>query len=364
MKVLLHYAKMQFFRVMRDPLTVGVLFGIPVLLLLLFGLFMGRDNSDVSLRVAIVNNSSEQFAEEFAGQLKNIDVLAIDNDATSSDDAAAKLRDGALDGVIELPPEFGAVQDERPSGTVNISASARDQTSGDILSSVITSVAERNNAAIMGGAAPIQVERTTIEGGARRAIDTLFPMFTAMGIMMVGIFGIGSGIPSDKKMGILRRMRVTPLTNGQFLGGMTLAFTGIVLVMVALMTVIAMTVFNMEMQGDWLSFGALVLLGSLLMLAIGVFIGGVAKNSTQADIYGQIVFIVSLMFSGLWVPKALMPDWLREIVAYLPLSPIMDGMERIVVEGASIVSLGFQVAVIVGWLAIVTILSIKTFRWE
>ncbi len=364
MKTTLQYAKIQFLRVLRDPVTLIVLFAIPVLLLVLFGAFINGGDSNIKLKVAVVNNSSEAFADDFYGQLDKVEVLDIDESITKLDDAATKLKEGEVDGVIELPAGFGKIENERPTGTVKLSANARDQSSGDILASVMSSVAEGNNTVITGAEAPIQVKRSTIEGTASKPVDILYPMFTAMGIMMVGIFGVGSVIPSDKKSGILRRMRVTPLKTSQFVGGMVLAYIGIVLMVVALMTAIAMVWFKMEMHGDWLSFGALIVLSSILMIAIGVLIGGWAKNTTQSDIYGQIIFIASLAFSGLWLPRAMMPDWLRDITSFLPLTPIIEGMGRIIVEGVAITSLGFQLAVIAGWLVVVTLLSIKTFRWE
>ncbi len=364
MKTTLQYAKIQFLRVLRDPVTLIVLFAIPVLLLVLFGAFIGGGDGDIKLKVSVVNNSNEQFAKDFASQLNKVEVLEVDRSITNLDDAAAKLKEGQVDGVIELPTEFGVIENNRPVGTVKLSANARDQSSADILMGVMTSVAEGSNTAITGSTPPIQIERSTIEGTATKPVDVLYPMFTAMGIMMVGIFGVGSVIPSDKKTGILRRMRVTPLRSSQFIGGMVLAYISVVLMVVVLMTAIAMVLFKMEMHGDWLSFGVLILVSSVLMIAIGVLIGGWAKNTTQSDIYGQIIFIASLAFSGLWLPRAMMPDWLRDITAYLPLTPIIEGMERIVVEGVAITSLGFQLAVIAGWLVVVTLLSIKTFRWE
>ncbi len=364
MKTLLQYARIQFLRVLRDPVTLIVLFAIPVLLLVLFGAFIGGGDGDIKLKVAVVNSSNEQFAKDFSAQLNKVEVLEVDKSMTKIDDAGAKLKEGQIDGVIELPTGFGAIENDRPAGTVKLSANARDQSSADILMGVMTSLAEGSNTAITGSTPPIQVERSTIDGTATKPVDVLYPMFTAMGIMMVGIFGVGSVIPSDKKTGILRRMRVTPLRSSQFIGGMVLAYISVVLMVVVLMTVIAMVLFKMEMHGDWLSFGVLILVSSVLMIAIGVLIGGWAKNTTQSDIYGQIIFIASLAFSGLWLPRAMMPDWLRDITAYLPLTPIIEGMERIVVEGVAITSLGFQLAVIAGWLIVVTLLSIKTFRWE
>ena len=133
---------------------------------------------------------------------------------------------------------------------------------------------------------------------------------------------------------------------------------------VALMTIVAQMVFKMDMRGEWLDFSLFIFAAALLMIAIGVMVGGWAKNTTQSDIYGQIIFISSLAFSGLWVPRALMPDWMQAITAYLPLTPVIEGIQRIVTEGASLTALGFHLAVMAVWFTAVFIVSIKTFRWE
>lgn len=365
MKTTLLYAKLQLMRILRDPVTLIVLFAIPVLLLVLFGAFIGRGSAgDVELKVAVINNSREQFAEEFVSQLKKVEVLAVDDDVTKLSDAETKLKDSQLDGIIELPADFGAIKDGRPTGKVRLLSDAGDRSSGDILGGVMTSIAERSNAAITGAEAPITIERAAVQGSATKPVDVLYPMFTAMAIMMVGIFAVASVIPSDKKTGILRRMRVTPFKSSQMIGGIVLAYIGLSLMVVAVMTGIAMLAFDMEMRGSWLDLAGLVLIGSMLMIALGVMIGGWAKNPTQADIYGQIIFISSLAFSGLWLPRALMPDWLREITTFLPLTPLMEGMERIVVEGLSLAGIGFQLAIIAGWFVVAFVVGMKTFRWE
>lgn len=365
MKTTLLYAKLQLMRILRDPVTLIVLFAIPVLLLVLFGAFIGRgDAGGVTLKVAVVNNSDEQFAQDFVAQLKKVEVLSVDENTAKLSDAETKLKDSQLDGIIELPSGFGRQVDERPTGTVRLLSDAGDRSSVDILMGVMSSVAEQSNTAITGGEAPIKVEQSSVQGTASQPVDVLYPMFTSMGIMMVGIFAVASTIPSDKKTGILRRMRVTPFRTSQLIGGIVLAYLVISFLVVAVMTGIAMIAFGMEVRGDWLSLATIVLIGSMLMIALGVMIGGWAKNTTQSEIYGQIIFIGSLAFSGLWLPRALMPDWLRDITAFLPLTPLIEGMERIVVEGLAITDISFQLAVIAGWFVVVFLVGMKTFRWE
>ncbi len=364
MKTTLLYAKLQLLRVLRDPITLIVLFSIPLLLLLIFGLFTGGTNDNITLKVAVINNSEQAFAKEFEKQLGEVKVLKQPEESLNLDQAKDKMKEGDIDAIVELPESFGQVTNGTPTGKVQVIVDQSDMSTGDIMMGVMNGVAEATNVAITGAEPPIQVERQSITGTSTRIFDSLYSMFTAMGIMMVGIFGVASTIPSDKKTGVLRRMRVTPFKTSQLIGGIVLAFLVVSLIAITLMTLLAFFGFNMKMQGSWLDFGIFVTLGSLLMIALGVMVGGWAKNTTQSDIYGQIIFLASLAFSGLWVPRALMPEWLQGITAYFPLTPLIEGIQRIVIEGASIASLGFQLAVIAGWFVVVFVVSAKTFRWE
>lgn len=363
MKTTLLFAYTQLLRILRDPVTLIVLFTIPSLLLVLFGAFTANTDN-IQLRVAVINHSKEAFAEEFESGLKDIKVLKHSEEKLSIDAAKDKMKNDELDGVIEIPAEFGQVKNDLPSGNVKVYFDQTDATTGDIVSSVIREVIDGTNTQLVGNKPPLGVEKVSISGANASVFDGLFAMFTGMAVMMVGIFGVASALAYDKKAGILRRLRITPFKSWQLIVGTMLAYTLVSVTAVALMTGLAMLLFGLEMRGSWLDFGILTLLATLLMLGFGLAVGGWAKNATQADIYGQIVFIASLAFSGIWVPIALMPTWLQDIVAYLPLTPVIDGIRSIVTEGLSLASLTSELLVIVVWTIVVLVVGIKTFKWE
>lgn len=363
MKTTLLFAKTQLTRVFRDPVTLIVLFAIPLLLIVLFGAFTkGTDN--ISLKVAIVNNSQEAFAGEFAKSLKEVKAFKLPDGTPTIDEAKQQMRNDELDGIIELPAGFGQVANGMPEGKARVYFDQTDTATGDIVSSIMNNVIVEANKQITGMSMPLAIERTPISGSGVRIFDSLYAMFTSMAIMMVGIFGVASTIATDKKAGILRRLKATPLRSSQLVVGMSLAFAVVSLLAVVLMTTIAITVFGLQMRGDWFILAGIVALATILMLGFGLAIGGWSKNGTQADIYGQIVFISSLAFSGLWFPRALMPEWLQSITAFLPLTPIIDSIRNVVTEGATFASLGFELAVIAGWIVVVFVVGIKTFKWE
>ena len=95
MKTTFLFAKTQLIRVFRDPVTIIVLFAIPILLLVLFGAFTkGTDN--LKLKVAVVNDSSEQFAGTFTKQLDKVEVLDQPDEKVNIDIAKQQMREGEL----------------------------------------------------------------------------------------------------------------------------------------------------------------------------------------------------------------------------------------------------------------------------
>ncbi len=363
MKTTFLFAKTQLQRVSRDIVTLIVLFSIPALLLVLFGAFT-TNTDNISLRVAIVNESSSAFAGEFEKQLDTVKILKQPEETMNRVQAEEKIKAGELDAAVVLPNTFGAIINDMPSGEAKVFVNQASLSTGDIVMGVMNQIIDQTNEVITGSKPPLTIARATVDGQSVRVFDNLYAMFTAMGIMMVGIFGVASTIPADKKSGMLRRLRVTPLRSSQLIFGTSLAYLIVCIASVVLMTLLAVLAFDMTMHGSWLDFSVFIFLASTLMIAFGVLVGGWAKNTTQSDIYGQIIFIGSLAFSGLWVPRALMPEWLQSITSYLPLTPVIEGLQRVVIEGATLASLGFQIAVIIGWIILITLLSVKTFRWE
>jgi ABC-2 type transport system permease protein len=58
-----------------------------------------------------------------------------------------------------------------------------------------------------------------------------------------------------------------------------------------------------------------------------------------------------------------MPEGLQKVTAYIPLTPIIDGLRLILTEGKTILELGPQLAIIGGWTVVIYLIAFKVFRW-
>lgn len=338
--------------------------GLPVMLLLVFGAFM-NNTSDLTLRTAIVNHSEHAFADEFEKGLRESEIIEANEDALTLNEARDRMQSSELDTIIELPKEFGAPSEEGlPAGSVKYYVDDADAQSSQLVGSIVNAIIDGYNAEMIDVTLPLAAEQASVNVNEVQPISWVYAMFTGMAILMVGIFGVGSLLPADKKAKILRRMHVTPLKPSQISIGIMLAFAVIGAVMVLIMTALAMILFNMEVKGDYLTLGVFVLIGLVGMLGFGLAIGGLAKNSTQADVAGQIIFLGSLALGGVWLPIAMLPEYLQAIVNFMPLTPIIEGLRHIVSDGATLFDLGPQLLVMGVWILVVYVIGFRTFRWE
>lgn len=134
------------------------------------------------------------------------------------------------------------------------------------------------------------------------------------------------------------------------------------MIAVILVTAAAVLIFNLEIRGDYLLLAGFLLLSAILLTGFGLFVGALAINEDQAAI-GAITLSV-ILFGTLSLPRWVLPDWLQALTDYLPITPVMDGIRAIVVEGISLGDLSPQLAVIGVWTAVIYAVSIRVFRWE
>jgi ABC-2 type transport system permease protein len=136
------------------------------------------------------------------------------------------------------------------------------------------------------------------------------------------------------------------------------------LVALAIMFIVAILVFKLQVVGNWLELIVFLILSITMILGIGLALGGWAKNERQVAPLANIIVFPMMFLSGTFFPRFLMPEWLQNITAFLPLTPVIDGIRLITTEGASLIAILPQVGLVVAWMVIIYVIAFRVFRWE
>jgi ABC-2 type transport system permease protein len=352
-------------RFFRDRLAIFFSIIFPLIFLFVFG-GLNSNNSSVSLTVALINESQSSFAEQFVREAEEGGILQVNEEITSLDEARERMSRSELDAAIVLPENFGEVQQGQnyPSGNAEVFYTQNNQQSGTALTSILESQFRAINSELIPSEEPFTVTGEQLNERSLTAFDYTFAGLLGFAIIGMGIFGPINVFPELKKMGILRRLSTTPLRVWQYFVSTMIGQAIIGLVALAIMFVVAILVFHLQVVGNWLELILFLILSITMILGIGLALGGWAKNERQVAPLANIVVFPMMFLSGTFFPRFLMPEWLQNITAFLPLTPVIDGIRLITTEGASLIGVLPQIGLIAAWLVVIYIIAFKVFRWE
>lgn len=352
-----------FKRLFRDKTAIFFTFLFPLIFLFVFGGISGR--SGTKFNVALINDSSSQYAKDFQKQAKDDAVLKISNKATTLEKAKESMTRGQLDATIYLPANFGTLVNGQPAGQAEVlfsqnGAQAGQAVQGYVQTKYFTSV----NAKLVGLSTPFLAVPKQLNNKSLSSFDYTFAGLLGFAILGAGIFGPINVFPELKKMGILRRLHTTPLRVWQYFMSVMLGNAVVGLMSTGLMFIVAMTLFHLKVVGNYFELAAFLILSIVLILGIGLSIGGWAKNERQAAPLANIIVFPMMFLSGTFFPRFLMPQWLQNVTGFFPLTPVIDGARLIATEGKGLLDLGPQLGIMAVWMIVVYFIAFRVFRWE
>jgi ABC-2 type transport system permease protein len=352
-------------RLFRDKVAIFFVFIFPLIFLFVFGTIFGGDDN-INFKVALINRSNSEYASKFVEEAKKSEVLDVDEEITTMEQAREKMNRSEVSATLILPEAYGqmAANGQYPTGEITVLYDQNNEQAGQTLQAVLEAMFAEVNAQFVQNETPFSVrtESTATKGLTR--FDYTFSGLLGFALLSLGVFGPTTVFPRLKEKGVLRRYHTTTLKVWQYFTGNVISNAFVGILSVAVMFLMAVLVFDLNMRGDYFSFLTVVVLGATLLFGIGLAVGGWAKNENQAAPIAQLVTFPMMFLSGVFFPVFLMPEWLQSVTKFIPLTPIIDSIRYVVTEGKSLVDLGPQLLIIAVWIVVIYIIAFRSFRWE
>lgn len=360
------FAKIETKRAFRDKVALFFIFIFPLFFLFIFGGLFGK-NSSVSFNVALINESKSQIATTFVESIGGENrVVKVKKDVTTMDGAKQKLERSEIDAIIVLPEQFGVIAagQSAPTGQAKVIYNQSNEQGAQALTAVLQEVFKQMNKEATDLTETFTVSSESTADKSLSRFDYTFAGLLGFSVLSLGIFGPTQVFPQLKKQGVLRRYHTTTLKVWQYFVANVISQAAVGLLSVAFLFIVALVVFDLNMRGDYFSLVAIVALGITVLFGIGLAVGGWAKNENQAAPLANLISFPMMFLSGTFFPRYAMPEWLRGLSGYLPLTPVIDGIRGVVAEGKTIFELGPQLALLAVWGVVVYFIAFKVFRWE
>lgn len=358
----------EFIQLKRDRLTFGMIVGIPVIQLVLFGFAINSDPKQ--LPTALFSQDNSVYARTLSAALQNSRYFRITDQIDSQQRADTLLSQGTVQFVITIPRGFerALVRGERP--VLLVEADATDPSATSNALGALTQIAQTSlNRDLQGVLADLVPTAAPIDVRVHRRYNpegisayNIVPGLLGVILTMTMVLMTGLAMTRERERGTFENLLATPALPIEVMTGKIVPYILIGFLQVVIVLLAARYIFAVPMQGSVALLFGVVLIFIAANLTLGITFSAIARNQLQAMQMTFFFFLPSMLLSGFMFPFRGMPEWAQVIGNVLPLTHFLQLTRGILLKGIGIDALWPQVWPIVLFMAAVLAIGLRVYR--
>jgi ABC transporter DrrB family efflux protein len=215
-----------------------------------------------------------------------------------------------------------------------------------------------------GRADPVTAGERHLTDPGSRYIDFLIPGLLGLNLMGSGMWGIGFNIVQARRKKLLKRLLATPMRKSEYLLSYVLSRFVFMILEVAALVGFGWLVFDVRVHGSILDLLVVSVVGALAFAGLGMLTASRAQTLEGVSGIMNLVMMPMWIFSGVFFSYARFPDALQPVIKALPLTPLLDALRSVMIDGAPLTANLGRLAIIGLWGGLSFATALKVFRWS
>jgi ABC-2 type transport system permease protein len=358
----------EFIQLKRDRLTFGMIIGIPVMQLILFGFAINSDPKQ--LPTAVLSADHGVYERTLLWALRNSGYFRIERVVRGEQEADDLLARGEVQFVITVPENFSRkiARGERPALLVEADATDPSATGNAVaaLSAIARNALARDLQGTLGRLNPaadpvdLRVHRRYNPEGATQY--NIVPGLMGVILTMTMILMTGLAMTRERERGTFENLLATPALPIEVMTGKIVPYIMIGLIQVTIVIGAARVIFGVPLLGSVPLLYLCVFLFIAANLTLGITFSSIARNQLQAMQMTFFFFLPSMLLSGFMFPFRGMPDWAQVIGSVLPLTHFLQLVRGIMLKGNTLADLWPNIWPIAAFMLVMIGIGLLAYR--
>ncbi|HNW27728.1 MAG TPA: ABC transporter permease [Spirochaetota bacterium] len=370
-KVLISMIKKEFAQVLRDIRMRGVVFGPPIIMIVIFGYAINLDVNTVNLAVLDEDKTliSRGLIEKFTGS----GYFKLHSYLYSNKDLTPLMDQGKVEAFIHLRRDLSKNLKTGKVSEIQVIIDGTDSNRGAIITAYVNEIMQgffmeeylgRIKAQIlyrMSGLPGAQAGETAgmVMPRGIRILDRAYfnPTLLSKNYFLPGVIGFivslitvmltSMSIVKERESGTMEQIVVSPIRPMEFIMGKTIPFAIIGFIDMLIVSIITIFWFGVPFKGNILFLYFAAFFYILCSLAVGIFISTISKTQQQAMMSFFLYFIPAILFSGFAFPIYAMPETIQFITYFNPLMYFIVIIRGVFLKGVGITVLWKELLVLI-----------------
>jgi ABC-2 type transport system permease protein len=355
----------EFIQMRRDRLTLGIMVGLPVVQLLLFGFAIQTDVRNIP--TVVLDQSRTPASRELVAAFANTGNFRLVGhvDGRPALDAAI-ARGDAQAGVI-IPNDYARRLGRGAGATIQVIVDASDPLASQAALAAAAGVAQVRSLSILAAAAgregvPLEARVRPRYNPGLRSPNYIVPGLVGVILTMTMVLITSMAIVRERERGTLEQLIVTPVTKSELMLGKITPYVGVGLVQMSAVLLLGRFVFDVPLTGNVLLLYGIALVFVVASLALGLFISTLVRTQQQAMQVSFFFILPNILLSGFMFPRQAMPEVFQWLGAALPLTHFLKVLRGILLKGVGLEALWREAALLLGFATLLIVLAERRFR--
>ncbi|HET9473116.1 MAG TPA: ABC transporter permease [Steroidobacteraceae bacterium] len=348
----------------RDRVTFGMIVGVPLLQIMLFGYAI---NFDVrNLATVVQDQANTSMSRELIAQLTATQVVEVRYTAHSSAEVDRLLREGRASMAVVIPQDFERRLQANDRPVVQILVDGSQPSLSGVANGIASLPAlTRHGAGPYAGGKrmpPRRIEVRTLYNPEKRTAVQIVPALIGVILTMTMVLFTAGAIVRERERGNLELLIATPLGGLELMVGKLLPYVGIGLIQTTIILIVGSALFNVPVVGSLVNLYAAALLFIASTLGLGLFVSTLAQTQFQAFQLAFVTMLPSILLSGFMFPFEGMPKAVQWIAEVLPLTHFNVIIRGVMLRGAELPELWPQLGKLTLFLVAMLLIAVTRFR--
>ncbi|MCB0717983.1 MAG: ABC transporter permease [Bacteroidetes bacterium] len=357
----------EFHHIFRDYRTLVILFGMPVIQLILFGYAIRNEVSDI--QVGFLDPVRDELTMDLKTRIDASSYFISKGDYDTLDDIERAFQDGTIREAVVFEPDFSHKLRHDGSASLSVIADGTNPNIANTMNAYTLVIVRDFQRDLLADDTPAPAERGIVIDSRMRfnpelkSIFLFVPGLIALILMLVSALMTSITITREKELGTMEILLVSPLKPIQIIVGKVLPYFLLSFINVSTILVLARLVFHIPIRGSVLLLLAECLLFILCALSLGILISAKSKTQQTATMISLSgLLLPTIILSGFIFPIDSMPKILQVISHIVPAKWFLIIIRGIMLKGVGFEYFWKETLILAFMTAVLMTASIRSFK--
>ena len=359
------FVNKEFKQIYRDKRTLIVLFGMPIIMMMLFGYAIRNEVENA--QIVVLDASQDEVTRQLISKIDASNYFTVEGSIQRHDEIEDLFQQGDVDQVVVFEPNFARKLKRGEQPVVNLITDASNPNLAQLIqqysSSIIIDYQQQWAADGNRSSGGITVHANMLFNPQLESVNLFVPGLIAIILMLISALMTSISITREKEMGNMEILLVSPLRPIQIIIGKVLPYLALSFINVLTILALAQWAFGVPFQGSYVLFLLESILFTFMALALGVLISTKADDQQTAMMVSLAgLLLPTVLLSGFIFPVSSMPAVLQWISNLIPARWFLVIVRSIMLKDSGLLFLWKETLILlvmtIGFIA----LSIRSFK--